>query len=120
MVMIVQQGVDNIFETLENAIEEAMEEVFLRENDPFTVNDDLVKAVDSVRFERFDKVLNDICEGAKHTRDFGEGKTAIKEYILHELGGWYMHNHGAEMASLVTDQRTVLMGYFGVCVKSYG
>jgi len=43
---------------VEKELEASLEEVFKREQDPFTVNDDLVIAVDKVRFNRFD----DICD----------------------------------------------------------
>lgn len=46
---------------VENGLEVSLEEVFKREQDPFTVNDDLVIAVDRVRFTRFDDVLDQVC-----------------------------------------------------------
>lgn len=41
---------------MESSLESSIEDIFNRENDPFTVNDDLVLAVDKVRFEKFDDV----------------------------------------------------------------
>ena len=49
---------------MERDLEISLDEVFKREQDPFTVNDDLVTAVDRVRFQRFD----DVCEQVSDSR----------------------------------------------------
>ncbi|CAB1121527.1 unnamed protein product [Ectocarpus sp. CCAP 1310/34] len=113
---IIESTVPNMAEELQPELDQ----LFDKEKNPFTENQDLVEAINQVRFERFDRVLHQVLvEAGDGPPNGGDASdvTPLKEWVTYNLGQWFRFAHGANPTSKVEDMSTILQAYWRVTSK---
>ncbi|KAG5178451.1 Mgm1-like protein [Tribonema minus] len=124
-----------LVETMQSLVEQTVEEateallpeldmVFDKERNPFTENQDLVEAINRVRFERFDRVMQQVLleagdapPPAEKGAPKGSELNSLHDWVSFNLGQWYRYSHGANPTSKVEDMSAILQAYWRVTSK---
>jgi hypothetical protein len=110
---VVSGLIDQLGEDCSNDIEQ----IFIRESDPFTTNDDMFELINRIRYQNFDKVLGDVMSASLGPSGNPGSVEAMKASVQQRLGQWYMMNHGVGTNANVEDMRTILDAYWRVATK---
>ncbi|CAM9724999.1 unnamed protein product [Chrysoparadoxa australica] len=118
LVELVKGFVTENVELSGEAMQPELDLIFDKERNPFTENQDLVNAINQVRFERFDRVLHQVMiEAGEKPPPGTKGLPPLEEWVALNLGHWYRYSHGANPTSKVEDMSTVLQAYWRVTSK---
>ncbi|CAM9096946.1 unnamed protein product, partial [Laminaria digitata] len=115
-----QRIIETTVSTMAEELQPELDQLFDKEKNPFTENQDLVEAINQVRFERFDRVLHQVLveagDGPPNGGDASDVKP-LKEWVTYNLGQWFRFAHGANPTSKVEDMSTILQAYWRVTSK---
>ncbi|CAN0194370.1 unnamed protein product [Ascophyllum nodosum] len=131
-----RQAFERVIETtvpeMAESLQPELDQLFDKEKNPFTENQainasarvrtsqDLVEAINQVRFERFDRVLHQVLvEAGDGPPNGGNASdlTPLQEWVTYNLGQWFRFAHGANPTSKVEDMSTILQAYWRVTSK---
>jgi len=98
------------------ALTHKLDDMFAKEQDPFTANEALVEVVNGIRFRTFDTALQGTLDEAEQPRQ-GEPVEALKAHVLSRLGQWYMGAHGVNQKGNVEEMKTLLQAYWGLATR---
>lgn len=119
-----RQAFERIIEStvpeMAESLQPELDQLFDKEKNPFTENQDLIEAINQVRFERFDRVLHQVLvEAGDGPPDGGDASdvTPLKNWVTYNLGQWFRFAHGANPTSKVEDMSTILQAYWRVTAK---
>jgi interferon-induced GTP-binding protein Mx len=97
-------------------LSEKLDEIFIKESDPFITNENMMELIDTLRFRNFDRAL----EQMMSTVDDKGGECSVAELqaqVITRLGGWYMQCHGINVKSKVEDMTIMIEAYWDVATK---
>jgi hypothetical protein len=97
-------------EELADSVQTKLDDVFVKESDPYTTNESMVELIDQIRSRNFELALNSVM-----TSPGGGDKGSVNEVkarIKHKLGEWYMQTHGVNTTSKVTARPTRIFDCF--------
>eukprot|EP00752_Nemacystus_decipiens_P009127 g8151.t1 len=115
-----QRVIESTVPEMAEELQPELDQLFDKEKNPFTENQDLVEAINQVRFERFDRVLHQVLvEAGDGPPNGGDASdvTPLKEWVTYNLGQWFRFAHGANPTSKVEDMSTILQAYWRVTSK---
>lgn len=102
-----------IISTLSEDVARKLEDIFVKESDPFTTNENMLAIIDRMRFKNFDQALEATLAATTKSDSIDE----LQNEIIHNLGAWYMQYHGVNISSRVEDLSIMIEAYWDVATK---
>lgn len=90
-----------------------LEDIFVKESDPFTTNENMLDLINQLRFRNFDRALGQVM----NTVEKGDSMSDMEAQIIQRFGGWYMQSHGVNVKSKVEDMIIMIEAYWDVATK---
>jgi len=99
-----------------------LEDIFVKESDPFTTNENMIELINQLRFRNFDRALEQVMasidDKSQGTAEGGaRGTRELQSLVVQRLGGWYMASHGVNVKSKVEDMTIMIEAYWDVATK---
>jgi interferon-induced GTP-binding protein Mx len=104
-----------------------LDDIFVKESDPFTTNENMLELINQLRFRNFERALEQVMaslkepskpsEGVAAAEAAGWGKAELQAQVTQRLGGWYMQCHGVNIKSKVEDMTIMIEAYWDVSTK---
>ena len=93
-----------------------LNEVLMREKDPFTMNDFLQQWVNKLRYDRFNEAVN-VC--FEHAKTPASNWIGLKDEIFVNLKQWYRHTHSVSPLASAQDMCAILEAYWNLSAKRF-
>ena len=90
-----------------------LEDIFVKESDPFTTNENMLDLINQLRFRNFDRALDQVM----NTVEKGDSLRDMETQLVQRFGGWYMQCHGVNVKSKVEDMIIMIEAYWDVATK---
>jgi len=97
-----------------DALAQRLEDVFVKESDPFTTNENMLELINQTRFRKFDRALQHVMNSVAKP---GDSQDSVEAQVIQTLGGWYMNTHGVNTTSRVEDMTIMIEAYWDVATK---
>jgi interferon-induced GTP-binding protein Mx1 len=107
-----------------------LDDIFVKESDPFTTNENMLELINQLRFRNFERALEQVMAsvkepttksseqgGAAAAAEAGGSKSELQAQVTQRLGGWYMQCHGVNVKSKVEDMTIMIEAYWDVATK---
>ena len=121
LVTEVRQLVTKILEEAGDRVQGKLDDVFVKESDPYTTNESMLELVNQIRMKNFDVALRSVLDSVPPSAlvgdDVAKKEAAAAAHVKRKLGQWYMATHGVNTASKLEDMCTLLEAYWDVATK---
>jgi interferon-induced GTP-binding protein Mx1 len=120
---------NRLINDLADCLSEKLDDIFVKESDPFTTNENMLELINQLRFRNFDRALEQVMASVAPARASGEESEAeaaldpkvaaseLQATVVARLGGWYMSCHGVNVKSKVEDMTIMIEAYWDVATK---
>jgi interferon-induced GTP-binding protein Mx1 len=120
---------NRLINDLADCLSEKLDDIFVKESDPFTTNENMLELINQLRFRNFDRALEQVMASVAPARVSGEESEAeaaldpkvaaseLQATVVARLGGWYMSCHGVNVKSKVEDMTIMIEAYWDVATK---
>ncbi len=95
---------------------ERLGDIFKKESDPFTTNENMLDLINQLRFRNFDRAMEQVMASIED-KDEKRPVAELQNHVAQRLGGWYMHVHGVNIKSKVEDMIVMIEAYWDVATK---
>ena len=93
-----------------------LDDIFVKESDPFTTNENMLELINELRFRNFDRALQQVMASIED-KPLGADYSELQALVVQRLGGWYMQSHGVNVKSKVEDMTIMIEAYWDVATK---
>ncbi len=93
-----------------------LNDVIVREKDPFTLNDFLQQWVNKLRFDRFSQAVDATFDQAKNAATNWNG---LKEEVFVSMRHWYRSTHSVSAAASAQDMSAIMEAYWNLSAKRF-
>lgn len=109
----VYQLAASVVNDVSETMSECLDDIFVKESDPFTANENMFELINQMRFRNFDKAVQQVM--ASITK--GDSAEELQALVIQRLGAWYMQFHGVNVSSRVGDMIIMIEAYWDVATK---
>lgn len=113
----IDQLTSDLVESLNIKLREDLDTLIIREQDPFTTQEQLLEVVNSIRFRNFDNALRQILDSVDSQVVNQQNKYALEEDVRLRLGHWYMRRHGVDSMGNKQELITLIQAYWDIASR---
>lgn len=115
LIHAVQKIASSLITEMSDSLSAKVDDVFKKETEPFTANENMLDLINQLRFKNFDKALDQVLGSIDAAKE-----DPVRKYqaeLTQRLGSWYMAYHGVNIRSKVEDMTIMIEAYWDVATK---